>query len=156
MTPLSRIELLQQMPVFGAIRTDILEFLLARTRLVEVPPGGFYFHQGDPGDAMFVLESGHVEVLKRGADGTPRVLSRLGPGDCFGEMALIDLAARSASVRAGDGCVAIEITAANLMSVYEHDIEQFALIQMNMGREVSRRLREVDEQLFQLLSRAGS
>ena len=59
-------------------------------------------------------------------------------------------------MRAGDGCVAIEITSTSLMDVYQHDIEQFALIQMNMGREVSRRLREVDEQLFHLLSRAGS
>jgi CRP/FNR family transcriptional regulator, cyclic AMP receptor protein len=35
-----------------------------------------------------------------------------------------------------------------LYQVYEHDLRQFALIQMNMGREVSRRLREADNQLF--------
>ena len=144
----SRIELLQQMPVFGAIRTDILEFLLARSRVVAVAPGDFYFRQGDPGDAMYVLESGQVEVLKNAADGTMRQLSQFGAGACFGEMALIDLAPRSASVRAIVPCVAIEITAADLMSIYERDLEQFVLIEMNMGREVSRRLREADERLF--------
>jgi len=55
---------------------------------------------------------------------------------------------RSASVRAIDDCRAIQLSAASLYQVYEKDLEQFAMIQMNMGREVSRRLREADERLF--------
>jgi CRP-like cAMP-binding protein len=47
-----------------------------------------------------------------------------------------------------EDCTAIQITAASLYQVYEKDVEQFALIQMNMGREVSRRLREADERIF--------
>ena len=55
---------------------------------------------------------------------------------------------REKSVRALDECSAISISAANLYKVYAHDLKQFALIQMNMGREVSRRLREADNRLF--------
>jgi hypothetical protein len=54
----------------------------------------------------------------------------------------------NSSVRAVEDCTAIRLSAANLYKVYEQDLKQFALIQMNMGREVTRRLREADNQLF--------
>jgi CRP/FNR family cyclic AMP-dependent transcriptional regulator len=76
------------------------------------------------------------------------LLRTLKEGDCFGEMAVMDLFPRSASIRAVEDCTAIRLSAANLYQVYEQDLKQFALIQMNMGREVSRRLREADNQLF--------
>jgi CRP-like cAMP-binding protein len=47
-----------------------------------------------------------------------------------------------------EDCVAIELSSAHLMRLYEHDLEQFALIQMNLAREMSRRLRQTDEMLF--------
>ena len=63
-------------------------------------------------------------------------------------MAIIDHCHRSASVRATEDCSAIRISAADLYRVYGQDLKQFALIQMNMGREVSRRLREANNRLF--------
>ncbi len=144
----TRIQMLQQMALFGAIRTDVLEFLLGLSRSVRLAGGEFFCRQGDRGDVMFVLESGAAEVLRDVAGRGPQRLRLLAAGDCFGEMALMDLAPRSASVRALEDCVAIEISTAHLMRVYEMDIEQFVLIEMNMGRELSRRLREADEQLF--------
>lgn len=98
-------------------------------------------------EAMFVLERGRVSVVKRW-EGHDYPLRVLGPGDCFGEMALIDLFPRSASVVALEDCSVIRLTSADLYRVYEADVEQFALIQMNMARELSRRLRSADERLF--------
>jgi CRP/FNR family transcriptional regulator, cyclic AMP receptor protein len=63
-------------------------------------------------------------------------------------MALMDLMPRSASVKALEDCSAIELRSDQLMRLFEFDVEQFALIQMNMGREVCRRLRTTDAQLF--------
>ena len=60
----------------------------------------------------------------------------------------MDHCPRSASVRAVEDCVAIHISAANLYQVYAQDLKQFALMQMNMGREVCRRLGKPDRQLF--------
>jgi CRP-like cAMP-binding protein len=144
----ARVELLQRMPVFGGIREDILEFLVERCVPVSVAGGRFFFREDDPADSMFVLEYGKVAVLKT-RDGKQRLLRFLESGDCFGEMALMDLHPRSASVLAVEECAAIEISAGHLQQVGERDLEQFALIQMNMGREVSRRLREADERLCQ-------
>ena len=143
----TRIGLLQGMPVFGALREESLALLLARAHLVAVPAGGYFFRERDSADSMYVLEVGRVDVIKTW-EGGEFILHRLEAGDCFGEMALMDLLPRSASVRADVDCSAIEVGAADLLRLFERDVEQFALIQMNIGREVCRRLRAADEMLF--------
>jgi CRP/FNR family transcriptional regulator, cyclic AMP receptor protein len=142
-----RIALLQGMPIFGAISEATLEFLVARAQPVHVPTGACFFHEGDSPTGMFVIEAGHVVVSRR-RDGQEFVLQEFGPGDCFGEMALMDLHPRSASVHAVDDCQAIEIRPGDLHELFELDCAQFALIQMNMGREVCRRLRAADDSVF--------
>jgi CRP-like cAMP-binding protein len=137
----SRIQLLQQMSIFGGVRDDIVQFILDRAPVVTVERGDFFFREGDAADSMFVLESGRASVLKGASGALLRVVK---PGECFGEMALIDFSPRSASVRADDHCTALEISSGCLFDVYGRDVEQFAIIEMNMGREVSRRLREAD------------
>lgn len=143
----SRTEFLQRMPIFGALSAEALEVLLECARTVEVPAGSFFFHESDAANSMFVLEAGQAAVMKtwRGCD---FILNDLDAGDCFGEMALMDLQPRSASVRAQADCRAIEIGSDDLMRLYERDHEQFALLQMNIGREVCRRLRATDDLLF--------
>jgi len=143
----ARIELLQRMPVFGGIRADALEFLLALCPIVSVPTNEHFFQEHQPGDSMFVLEKGEADVLKSW-HGQAYHLQTLKEGDCFGEMAVMDHCPRSASVLAVEDCTAIQISAASLHQVYAQDLKQFALIQMNMGREVCRRLREAHSRLF--------
>ncbi len=143
----THIELLQRMPVFGAIRDDTLRVLLAQAREVELRAGSYLCREGNPANSMFVLESGSVSVFKQW-QGRDHLLHHLHAGDCVGEMALMDLQPRSASVLADTDCLAIELSSDDLMRLYDNDVEQFALIQMNIGREVCRRLRAMDELLF--------
>lgn len=143
----ARIELLQRMPIFGGIRADVLRFLIELCPVAAVPADAYFFRERDEADAMYVLEAGRVAVLKSW-QGQDLLLHTLGKGDCFGEMALMDLLPRSASVRALQDCTAIALSAGNLHKIYERDPGQFTLIQMNMGREVSRRLRAADDLLF--------
>jgi CRP-like cAMP-binding protein len=143
-----RIELLQAMPLFGAVRDDTLAFILGLSSVVSVAAGEYFFRENDEAQSMFVLESGKAAVLKNWKH-HQYLLSHLARGDCFGEMSIMDLHHRSASVVAVDPCQAIELSTASLYAIYERDLEQFTLIQMNMGREVSRRLRDADERLFQ-------
>jgi len=146
----ARIELLQQMPIFGAVRDDALRLLLEPVPTVRVAAGEYFFREQDPAHSMFVLEAGRVAVVKEW-QGRKMQLRVLEPGDCFGEMALLDLFPRSAAVRAIDDCVAIELAPADLLRLFEKDSEQFALIQMNIGREMCRRLRVTDEMLFEAI-----
>ena len=142
-----QIELLQQMPIFGGLPAEALELLLDEAQSVTVPAQAFFFREGDPALSMFVLEHGSVAVL-RSWHGRELLLCRLGKGDCFGEMALLDLHPRSAAVRAEEDCSAIELTPAHLYRLFERDPAQFAMIQMNLAREMSRRLRATDDLLF--------
>ena len=145
----NRIEALQAMPIFGGIRKDILEFLLGASDVLSVPKDKYFFREKDQAEAIYVLETGEVAVLKLW-NGQQHVLRHLQRGDCFGEMALIDLFPRSASIRAVTPCTAIQLSTASFQKIYEMDLEQFAIIQMNIGREISRRLRVADEQLFRV------
>jgi CRP-like cAMP-binding protein len=137
------------MPIFGAISDTALEFLVWRAQAVIVRAGDYFFQEGDDATGMFVLESGRVRV-SRSRLGQEILLHEFGAGDCFGEMALMDLHPRSASVRALDTCRAMQIRPGDLLELFERDCVQFALIQMNMGREVCRRLRAADDMLFDM------
>lgn len=142
-----QIELLQQMPIFGGLPAEALDLLLQDARSVTLPARAYFFREGDPALSMFVLERGSVAVLKIWQR-RELLLRRLGIGDCFGEMALLDLFPRSAAVRAEEDCSAIELTPAHLYRLFERDPAQFAMIQMNIAREMSRRLRITDDLLF--------
>lgn len=137
------------MPIFGALSEASLDLLLAQSPVREVPAGSEFFHEGDAADCMYVLERGRVAVVKHW-QGREWRLGELGAGDCFGEMALMDLVPRSATLRALEDSRALVLTPADLQRLAEQDLEQFALVQMNIGREVCRRLRATDELLFRL------
>jgi CRP/FNR family cyclic AMP-dependent transcriptional regulator len=146
----SQLRMLQNVPIFGGVREDILELLLEGAAEISLAKGDYLFVENDSGDTMYVLEEGEVGVLKLW-NKVYYQLNCLSAGDCVGEMSLIDLGRRSASVLALTDCRAIELTNAQLLKVYEKDIEQFALIQMNIGRELSRRLRIANDTVFRAL-----
>ena len=143
----AKIELMRRTPVLSALNEESLTFLLDYARSVQVAANDSFFREGDQASSMFILETGSASVLKswKGREMELRVLRA---GDCFGEMALMDMFPRSASVRAQEDCTAIEISPRGLVRLYGRNVEQYTLVQINLGREVCRRLREADERLF--------
>jgi CRP/FNR family transcriptional regulator, cyclic AMP receptor protein len=144
----ARLQMLQHMPIFGGIRKDVLERILQQASVVTVPRGAYFFHENESGTSLYVLESGAVQIIKAWK-GHEYVLMELSEGDCFGEMSLIDPGPRTASIRAIEDCTALKLTNMDVLQIYHYDLEQFTMIQMNMAREVSRRLRHMDAMLFQ-------
>lgn len=76
---------------------------------VHFKSGAFVFREGDVGDAAFIISSGMVDITITRGDGDA-LLSRLGPGDIFGEMAVIDERPRSANAIVHEDCQLIPIT----------------------------------------------
>lgn len=66
----------------------------------QVPAGRMVFEQGDPGDSFFMITSGRVRIFRKNAEGMETELVGLGPGESFGEMALLTGVPRSANVEA--------------------------------------------------------
>ena len=146
----SSLKLLRNMPIFGGLKESALELILQASSTFTLAEDDFLFQEGDRAESVFVLKSGSVTIEKR-LNGEPIQLGHLSEGDCIGEMALIDMQARSASVRANCQCEILEIPARSLRNLLKDDLEQYAMIMMNMGREVSRRLRRADERLLEMM-----
>jgi len=143
----TRIQILQKMPIFGGVSEATLESLLKGAVMRELTRGDTVFQEGELDTSVYVIEQGRVSV-HREWEGRNYKLRELAPGDCFGEMALMDFKPRSATVIADTDCSLIQISAAQLGQLYAVDAEQYTLIQMNLGREVCRRLRDADRRLF--------
>ena len=93
---------LAAVPFFATLERRELERLASQARVVTAEPGEVLLREGALGDRMFVLEAGAVQVYTTGFDASDVVLARLGPGEWFGEQALLPGGSehRNASVRA--------------------------------------------------------
>ncbi len=140
--------MLERTPFYGGLSTETIRHLTSNAQLVTVKARDYFFHEADTADAMYLLTEGKVAITRR-FEGKEYILAFLHAGDCFGEMALMDFRDRSASVRAETDSQALKITPGLLYELYKSDAEQFTLIQMNLGREISRRLRDADQTTFE-------
>jgi len=80
-----------------------------------VEPGQIVFHEGDLGDRVYMILSGRAEVVRAGA-----TLARLGAGEQFGEIALLDATTRGATVRCADAMDVISLPAREFALLAEH------------------------------------
>lgn len=77
---------------------------------VDLAAGQVLFRQGDPGDLIYTVEAGQVEIVRERADGSEEILARPGPGDYFGELAPIFGTRRSAGARAVSAARVVGLT----------------------------------------------
>ena len=132
-------------PFFGGL-TDASVDLLA-SMLVErcVDAGATIVREGEPGRSMFVVHSGELAVSKLGKSGRVIHMTRLLPGDFFGEMTLIEMQNRSATVVAESPTVLYELTAQKLYRYFKNDVYGYVIVMQNINRELCRRLRRADD-----------
>jgi CRP-like cAMP-binding protein len=108
-------------PLLRDLSQEALGRLAAAARRRLYKRGEVIFHEGDPGEALLVLESGRVKVFTYADSGDETLLAILGPGECFGELALIDGEPRSATIQAIEPVEAVSVgRAAFLQLVREH------------------------------------
>jgi CRP-like cAMP-binding protein len=108
------VDRLRRLPLFGELDHHDLSLLLRWVREVEFADGDLLFEQGSMPYELFVIEDGSVEVTR---DGRP--IAMLGAGDVVGEMALLKLERRWASVIAAGRVTAVALDADDLASMSE-------------------------------------
>jgi CRP/FNR family cyclic AMP-dependent transcriptional regulator len=136
---------LASIPVLTGIDATALD-LIAREGLVrDFDPNAWIVREGDEGHSFFILVMGDVAVIKH-ADTTHAVtLATLRQGDFFGEMCVVEPMLRAASVRTLTAARTIEIKAATLHHLYKQMPIQYAIVLLNVARDMARRLRQIDE-----------
>ncbi len=137
-------ESLREIGLFGALSEEVLEYLAASLPVQVVEAGETIFREGDAAREMFVVLGGEAEVVKRGKRGNDTRVALLGPGDWFGEMSILDVQPRSASVVAVAPTRLLRVTSEALDALYRKDLKAYSLIVLNIARELSRRLRVAD------------
>lgn len=145
--------MLRDVGLFGGLDDESLSILARELPTIHVEPGSVVVHEGDQAREMFVVIGGELEVIKEArADGDVRV-ALFGPGDWFGEMAILDVQPRSATVRSVAPTMLLRITAEDVDKLlYRRDLKAYSLFVMNIARELSRRLRVADGILAQFVT----
>jgi CRP-like cAMP-binding protein len=138
------VEKLRDVALFGALSDEVLAHLVRTLKQIAALPGETIFHEGESAHEMFALLDGEVEVLKKSRTGREHRIAMLGPSDCFGEMSLIDMQPRSATVRSIAPSRLLRISSEDMDALYRHDLKSYALITLNIARDLSRRLRVTD------------
>ena len=137
-------------PFFGGVSDASLDLLISMLVERRFDVGATVVAEGEPGRSMYIVHSGELAVSKLGESGRVIFMRRLGPGDFFGEMTLIDMQNRSATVVAESPTVLHELTAGNLYTYCKADIHAYALVMQNINRELCRRLRRADKRIAEL------
>jgi CRP-like cAMP-binding protein len=137
-------------PFFGGLSDASLDLLVSMLAERRFDVGATVMAEGEPGRSMFIVRSGELVVSKLGDSGGVIRMAGLAPGDFFGEMTLIEMQNRSATVVAETPTVLLELTARNLYAYYKADIHAYVMVLQNVNRELCRRLRRADNRIAEL------
>jgi CRP/FNR family transcriptional regulator, cyclic AMP receptor protein len=142
-------------PFFGGLSDGSLDLLTSMMTERNFDAGATVVAEAEPGRSMFVVHSGRLVVSRLGESGHSIWMSALEPGDFFGEMTLIEMQNRSATVIAECATMLYELTAKNLYTFYKADVHAYVIVMQNINRELCRRLRRADRRISDLSSRAN-
>ena len=145
---MNEVDILAKVPIFSSVEKTDLERLANSTRRHLFHEGDVIISEGEHDRRLFVIVSGEVEVIKSRGTKSERSLREIGPQSYFGEMALIDDLARSASVVAkGD----TEVLCLDHLDLRQ-EIEKYPAMAFELLRMLSQRIRSIEESMMNLLN----
>ena len=137
------LEFLNSVPIFANLKPEQLQSLPDKLRRRHYQRGEVIFHQDDPADRMHIIVEGRVKISITSEDGREKDIALFQPGDCFGEMALLDGSNRSATATA--------IEPSDTMVLFRQDFLDFMSENPEVTSDVTtlltRRLRNVNQML---------
>ena len=140
-------DVVRQAPLFAALDEEASAALRATMVQTEVPRGQVLFHEGDPGDRLYVIVEGKVKLGRASGDGRENLLAILGPGEMFGELSLFDPGPRNATATA--------VADTLLLGLGNEDLTTWLSDRPDVARQLlralARRLRRTNENLADLV-----
>ena len=137
------VEFLASVPIFANLNEEQLRSLPDKLRPRRYQRGEVIFHEDDPADRMHIIVEGRVKISIASEDGRERDIALFKPGDCFGEMALLDGSNRSATATA--------MEATETLVLFRQDFLDFLAENTELAADVNsllvQRLRNVNQLL---------
>ena len=112
-------DVIRKAPLFHGVAAGDAEALAAKLHPVTLKRGQALFHQGEPGDRLYIVGKGKVKLARRTADGREILLALAGPGEMLGELTMFDPGPRAATATAVSTCEAYELSHRDLMAWIE-------------------------------------
>jgi CRP/FNR family transcriptional regulator/CRP/FNR family cyclic AMP-dependent transcriptional regulator len=140
---------LARVSVFASLPEEELRAVADACRTRTFKRGEVLFHEEDPGNALFILESGQVKIVLISDEGSETILRVQGPGECLGELSLIDGSPRSATAVALEPVEALALYRDDFLSLIERR-PSVALAVMGGLASLVRRLSEQVQDLTTL------
>ncbi len=140
-------DVVRQAPLFAALDDEASTALRSTMATVELGRGEILFHEGDPGDRVYVIVDGKVKLGRASGDGRENLLAILGPGEMFGELSLFDPGPRNATATAVADTTLIGLGSEDLGSWLDGRPD----VSRQLLRALARRLRRTNEALADLV-----
>ena len=152
------VALLQKIYLFQDLKEDEVHQVLDRTSLREFSDGAIIIQEGEPGDSLFIMAAGEVEITKQLTlvldEDTPkeRVMIRLKAEDgvYFGEMALLESEIRSATVTASTDCSLLELHQKDFLALIEQNPGMGVKLLLRLSQILSQHLRKTNQDVVKL------
>lgn len=134
------LEKLHNYALFGGLDASLLNYVVSLMEVENYSAGEVIVREGELDHRVFFIEEGEVSVWLAGVE-----INRLGEGDQFGEMHLIDIQPRSATVRAESAITLLSLDNSRMFDIRRHSLDAYLLLVLNCTRNVSRRLRDMNQ-----------
>jgi CRP-like cAMP-binding protein len=138
-----KVELLRRAPLFATLGDDELAGIAEVAEPAHFNAAEIVFREGDSSNSCYIISSGHAAALREHPGGRAITLARFGPGDLFGELAMLDNQRRSATIEALDQLDAISIQGDAMRRLLREHPE----IAIKMVTALAQKLRQTNERL---------
>lgn len=146
-------DLLFKASIFSGLSSEQLSGVLDTAEEVSFSKGDVIMTEGEEGGKLFVVIEGRVHIEKKaGDDLTIKIAQSEQKGMMLGEMSLVDMKPRSATVRADSDLKMVSISRESLADIFDKDPIVLATISLNIARALSDRLRHSNDMLIDFFS----
>lgn len=127
--------------LFKGIPDEMQKSLLVTVRVQKLKRNERLFERGDKGGTMYLVQTGRIEISLITGEGKKLVLNQVGPGHCFGEIAMIDKTPRTASAIALENSILIPITS----SIFSETVRKCPQLAINLLEIMCERIRWISD-----------
>jgi CRP/FNR family transcriptional regulator, cyclic AMP receptor protein len=135
----------RKVPVLAGLSAQAMQFLSSKAVELTHKPGDVIVREGENGNKFYVICQGSLRVVKHLGLDTETELALLNQGEFFGEMCILETLPRTATVQAIDAVDLWSLSSIAFYQLYKAMPQEYSILVLNLARDLSRRLRRLDE-----------